>query len=282
MFGKTGQISREVLRHAGGHEILALDRTAADLADPSACASLVRRCDADIILNAAAYTAVDRAESEPEIAHLLNAAAPGTMARAARERGLPFLHVSTDYVFNGSGNEPWKTGDGTGPINVYGQTKLLGEAEILASGARAAILRTSWVFSAHGSNFVKTILRLGKERSVLNVVDDQVGGPTSAADIAKTLIRMAEQMISTTARLGVYHYAGSPDASWRKFASEIISQASLKTKVTGISSSEYPMPALRPLNSRLDCERILADFGIVRPDWKIGLTHVLQELGEMA
>ena len=276
VFGKTGQVARELQRQA---DVIALDRSQADLSDPAACAAIVRHSDADVIINAAAYTAVDQAETNEGLATTINAVAPTEMAKAAAARGLPFLHVSTDYVFDGSGIISRKPEDRTAPINAYGRSKRAGEQGVVAAGGTYAILRTSWVFSAHGANFVKTMLRLGKERSAINVVDDQVGGPTPAADIAATLLKMAEQLHPDNSR--TYHYAGAPDVSWKDFATEIFLQAGLPVEVFGIPTSSYPTPAERPLNSRIDCTAMQNTFGIPQPDWRLGLTKVLQNLGEI-
>ncbi len=277
VFGKSGQVARELQRHG---DVVALSRDQANLLDPQACADIISQSDADIIINAAAYTAVDQAEIDEDMATTINAHAPAHMARAAAKLDLPFLHISSDYVFDGSGGTAWSVDDKVNPLNAYGRGKLLGEQGINAAGGRFAILRTSWVFSAHGNNFVKTMLRLGKERDGLNIVNDQIGGPTAAGDIAKMLLIMAVQMQNKN-KSGIYHYSGAPDVSWAEFASEIFRQANLKVKVSGIASAEYPTPATRPLNSRLDCERISKDFGITRPDWKASLTEVLTELGEI-
>lgn len=276
VFGKTGQVASELQRQA---YVTALDRSQADLSDPAACAAIVRHTDADVIINAAAYTAVDQAESNEDSATTINAAAPTEIAKAAAARGLPFLHVSTDYVFDGSGNAPHPPKDATCPINAYGRSKLVGEQGVTAAGGPYAILRTSWVFSAHGANFVKTMLRLGKERSVLSIVNDQIGGPTPAADIAATLLQMAGQL--RPENCGTYHYAGVPEVSWKDFAFEIFKQAGLPVEVSGIPTTDYPTPAKRPLNSRLDCTAIQNMFAISQPDWRAGLTKVLQDLGEI-
>ncbi|MCK4861936.1 MAG: dTDP-4-dehydrorhamnose reductase [Rhodobacteraceae bacterium] len=277
VFGKTGQVAMELQRHA---DVIALDRSQADLSDPEACAKIIQRTDADVIINAAAYTAVDAAETDEDAARVVNAAAPAAMAQAAAARGLPFLHVSSDYVFNGSGTQAWRVKDTAAPINAYGRTKLLGEQGVNAAGGRYAILRTSWVFSAHGANFVKTMLRLGKEHDALNIVNDQVGGPTAAADIAATLLTMATALHEGKTQSGVYQYSGAPDVSWEEFAKEIFKQAGISVEVSGIPSSAYATPAIRPVNSRLDCSCTENMFGIPRPDWRISLTDVLRELGE--
>ena len=278
IFGRTGQVARELARLAPDAQFLGRDQ--ADLTDPAACAALIAASDCRAVINAAAYTAVDKAETDAETARLVNADAPAAMARAAAEKGVPFLHVSTDYVFDGSGDQPRDTDAPTAPLGVYGATKLAGEQGVAAAGGPWAVMRTSWVFSAHGANFVKTMLRLGAERDRLTIVADQIGGPTPAADIAAALLVMADQMIADPAKGGLYHFAGSPDASWADFAREIFRQSGLSCAVADIPSSDYPTPAQRPLNSRLDCRRIADDFGIARPDWRDALARVLDELKE--
>ena len=276
VFGRSGQVATELARLAPEARFLGRDR--ADLTDAAACAAAIRESGCDMVINAAAHTAVDRAESEPELAHAVNALAPAAMAAAAADLGLPFVHISTDYVFDGSGERPWVETDPTGPLGVYGASKLAGEQGIAGAGGQWAVLRTSWVFSAHGANFVKTMLRLGAERDELRVVADQHGGPTPAADIARACLTMARAMRNDAALGGIYHFAGAPDATWAGFAREIMRQAGLACRVTDIATSDYPTPARRPANSRLDCAAILRDFGIMRPDWRAGLAQVLQEL----
>ncbi|MBC7142538.1 MAG: dTDP-4-dehydrorhamnose reductase, partial [Rhodobacteraceae bacterium] len=219
VFGTSGQLGMELARRApAGVGVTALGRDRADLTDPAACAAVIAATDADVVINAAAYTAVDAAESDRETAHLVNAEAPGAMARAAVARGLPFLHVSTDYVFDGSGSRPWLEDDPTAPLGVYGKTKLDGERAIAAAGGPHAVLRSSWVFSAHGRNFVKTMLRLGAERDTLPVVDDQRGGPTAAADIADALWTVAAAFRGGRGHSGLFHFSGAPTVSWADFA----------------------------------------------------------------
>lgn len=276
VFGHSGQVATE-LRRQGGPEVIALDRAAADLTDPSTCEAAIDACDAEAVINAAAFTAVDRAEAEEAVALKVNGETPGAMARACAARGLPFLHVSTDYVFSGSGSGSWDPADPVEPLNAYGRTKLAGEEAVRAAGGRHIILRTSWVFSAHGANFVKTMLRLADSRDSLSVVDDQIGGPTPAADIAAALLVMAQAMTSGHEG-GTYHFAGSPPVSWAGFARETFTQAGRHVAVTGIPTTEYPTPAARPLNSRLDCAKTHQDFDIAAPDWKSGLAAVLKEL----
>jgi len=274
VFGATGQVALELQKYEG---VCALNRAFADLSDPAACARIIAATDADVVINAAAYTAVDAAEADEVLAMTINAEAPAQMAKSAAERGIPFLHVSTDYVFGGDGTEALEVDTPTGPINAYGRSKLAGEIGVRQAGGNHAILRTSWVFSAHGGNFVKTMLKLGGTREALNIVNDQIGGPTAASDIAACLMEMAAKMV-TGQKGGTYHFSGGPDVSWAEFAREIFTQANLPVQVTGIPTAQYPTPAQRPLNSRLDCTALNADFGIDRPNWKVSLAQVLRDL----
>lgn len=276
VFGRSGQVATELARLAPKAEFLGRDR--ADLSDPKACAAALRAARPAAVINAAAYTAVDRAESEADLAHVINAAAPAAMARAAFDLGVPFLQISTDYVFDGSGDRPWVETDPTGPLGSYGASKLAGERGIQAAGGQWAILRTSWVFSAHGANFVKTMLRLGHERADLGVVADQHGGPTPARDIAGACLDMIRAMRADPAKGGIYHFSGAPDASWADFARAIMARAGLACRVRDIATPDFPTPARRPGNSRLDCGAIARDFGIARPDWRAGLADVVTEL----
>lgn len=274
VFGKTGQVATELQLQA---DVTALDRHAADLSDPASCAAAIREHRPDVVINAAAYTAVDRAEEEPDLAQMINAQAPAAMAQACADLGIPFLHVSTDYVFDGSGTDPWQVNDPIAPLSVYGRTKAAGEEAVREAGGAYAILRTSWVFSAHGNNFVKTMLRLSETRNALSVVDDQIGGPTPAAGIAAALLDMARAM-RTGQSGGTYHYAGTPSTSWKCFARETFAAAGRKVDVTGIPTCDYPTPATRPLNSRLDCSALESDFGISPPIWKANLAQIVRKL----
>lgn len=275
IFGRTGQVASELQRLVPGATYLG--REAADLTDPAACAARILGGTWEAVINAAAYTAVDKAETDEATVLAVNGAAPAAMAEACATAGLPFLHVSTDYVFDGSGTAPRAADAPVAPLGVYGRTKLAGEEGVRAAGGIHAILRTSWIFSAHGANFVKTMLRLSETREALDVVDDQIGGPTPAADIARVLLEMARAMQAGQGG-GTYHYGGAPTVSWADFAREIFVQAGRKVAVTGIASLDYPTPAARPLNSRLDCATLAADFGINPPDWRAGLAQVLTEL----
>lgn len=280
IFGRTGQVARELARRVpDGVTAVFLDREAADLCDPAACATAVAAHRPDLVINAAAYTAVDRAEDEEPLASVINGDAPGAIAQAAQALDVPFLHVSTDYVFDGGGRDPWRPDAPAAPLGAYGRSKLAGEIAVRQSGT-SSILRVSWVFSAHGSNFVKTMLRLAETRAELHVVADQTGGPTAAADIASTLWSMGRALQSGAARPGVYHFAGRPDASWAEFAREIFARAGRQVKVIDIPTKDYPTPARRPMNSRLDCAMLETEFGLTRPDWRQSLAAVLAELAE--
>nr|WP_111298288.1 dTDP-4-dehydrorhamnose reductase [Paracoccus saliphilus] len=276
VFGRSGQVARELAELAPRARFLSRDE--ADLADPQACAAAIRMMAPRFVINAAAYTAVDRAEAEPDAAHTVNADAPGAMARECAALGIPFLHISTDYVLDGAGHLPRDEDAPTGPLGVYGATKLAGEEAVAAAAGQWAVMRTSLVFSAHGTNFVRTMLRLGAERDRLTIVGDQVGGPTPAADIAAAALAVLWGMQADPAKGGIYHFSGAPDVSWADFARQIFARAGMETEVADIPSTDYPTPARRPLNSRLDCGRIERDFGIQRPDWRMGLARVLQQL----
>jgi len=275
VIGQTGQVARELARRLP--EARFLSRAEADLADPAACAAAVAASDADAVINAAAWTAVDKAELDEAEATAVNGEAPAAMARAAAQRGVPFLHISTDYVYDGAGDAPFAPDRSTAPLGAYGRSKLAGEVGVRAAGGRHLILRTSWIISAHGANFVKTMLRLGAEREVLRVVADQIGGPTPAAAIAEALI-VAAQALRDGAPGGTHQFSGAPDVSWADFARTIMAQAGLACRIEDIPSTDYPTPARRPLNSRLDCSGFEAAFGITRPDWRQGLSDILREL----
>jgi len=280
VFGHSGQVATE-LRALDGDDvqITALARADADLTEPAACAAAINAHAPDAVINAAAYTAVDKAESDLETAQIINADAPAAMARACAARDIPFVSISTDYVFSGAGDTPWTPVDPTDPQSVYGRTKRDGEVAIVTTGGRYAVLRTSWVVSGHGNNFVKTMLRIGAERDALTIVADQIGGPTGAAEIAGACHAIARHLIEEPIKSGTYHFAGAPYVSWADFAREIFAQAGLNCAIEDIPSSAYPTPAQRPLNSRLDCSAIGTAFGIIRPDWRETLTHILKDLG---
>lgn len=278
VFGQTGQVARELARRAPPDVTLrTLGRQDADLSVPQACAAVIAEAAVDAVINAAAWTAVDQAETQEAAATVVNAAAPTAMARAAAARGLPILHLSTDYVFDGAGETPFAPDHPTAPLNAYGRSKLAGERGIRDSGARHLILRTSWVVSAHGNNFVRTMLRLGRERAGLDVVADQVGGPTPAAAIADALFTGARALLEG-AQGGTHHFAGAPDVSWADFARAIMAAAGLPCIIRDIPTSAYPTPARRPASSRLDCASLARAFGVARPDWRDGLAAMIAEL----
>ncbi|MEM0942697.1 MAG: dTDP-4-dehydrorhamnose reductase [Pseudomonadota bacterium] len=284
MFGETGQVATEMRRRAGPDLVIeALGRQAADLTDPEACAARIAATDANVVVNAAAYTAVDQAEEDLATAMVVNAEAPGAMAAAAASRGLPFLHISTDYVFDGSGTEPWSEDAPTAPLGVYGLSKLAGEERVTAAGGPHAILRTAWVHAAHGKNFLRTMLRLGAERDRLTIVEDQRGGPTAAGDIADALITMAGAQAERRGPSGIYHFCGAPAVSWHGFATAIFEAAGMadRVEVAPIPSSAFPTKAPRPANSVLNCSKIHADYGILQPDWRQSMARILADLADL-
>ncbi len=275
VFGQSGQVARDLAALAP--DALCLGRDAADLADPAACAAVIRAHAPRAVINAAAYTAVDRAEGEEGLATTINGAAPAAMATACAALGVPLVQISTDYVFDGIGQIPFLPDDPTGPLNAYGRSKLCGEVGVRAAGGAYAILRTSWVFSEHGSNFVKTMLRLGASRDSLQVVADQIGGPTPARAIAAACLRMAEVLQDAPSHSGTYHFAGAPHSSWAGFARAIMAKAGLACRIEDIATADYPTAARRPLNSRLNCAG-LDRFGLSQPDWRLELGAVIDAM----
>lgn len=285
LLGANGQVGWELQRSlAPLGNLHAADRTQADLEHPDRLMVLVDQVQPDVIVNAAAHTAVDRAESEPQRAHAINAEAPGMLARLAAERSAWLVHYSTDYVFDSSGSRPWTEDDPTGPLSVYGRTKLAGEEAVRASGARHLIFRTSWVYASRGGNFARTMLRLGAEREQLRVIDDQVGAPTGAdliADVTAHALRQA--MAQGTA--GTFHLAPTGQTSWHGYAQFVFEAARrlkpdipLKVRtVEAIPTTAYPTPAQRPLNSRLDTTRLQTTFGLQLPHWHTGVLRMLHE-----
>ncbi len=286
VFGETGQVARELARTAParGIEAVLLGRSAADLTDPEACARAVRDAEADIVINAAAYTAVDKAEDETELAFTVNGDAPGAMAEAAAAKGVPFLHISTDYVFDGAAGPAWREEDPVWPLGAYGASKLAGERAVAAAGADHVVLRTAWVFSSHGSNFVKTMLRVGRGKPEMRVVGDQHGGPTAARDIAGALWTIAEAWDGGRGVPGIFHYAGAPATTWAGFAEAIFARSGWDETpaVTAIATADWPTRAVRPPNSVLDCGRIAEAYGIAQPDWRTALDAVVEELSEVS
>lgn len=279
IFGSTGQVATELRRLAP--EALFLGRDQADLSEPAACVAAIRAARPVAVINAAAWTAVDKAETEETAATVVNGDAPAAMAMECAALGIPFVHISTDYVFDGMGEVPFSTDHPTAPLGAYGRSKRKGEEGARAAGGVYAILRTSWVFSAHGHNFLKTMLRLGRERESLNVVADQIGGPTPARAIARACLAIAAQLQSDPRKSGTFHFSGAPDVSWASFAREIMAQAGLSCSVSDIPTSAYPTLALRPANSRMDCAG-LSIFNLSRPDWRTAVTDALTELGAIS
>lgn len=295
LFGRNGQVGWELqgsLAPLG--EMLALERGSTDycgdLSSPEGVGETVRRWRPDVVVNAAAHTAVDKAESEPELVRQINAVAPAALAQAANEVGAWMVHYSTDYVFGGNGRSPWKEGDATGPLGVYGQTKLEGERLIVERCARHLILRTSWVYAARGSNFARTMLRLAQERERLTVIDDQVGAPTGAeliADVtAQVLWQVLHGVVGTERVAGIYHLVADGETSWHGYATHVIDTArrlrpDLPWKVTEVApvpTSAFPTSARRPLNSRLDTGKLCSIFKLALPRWQQGVDRLLAEI----
>ncbi|MFP6850372.1 MAG: dTDP-4-dehydrorhamnose reductase [Pseudomonas sp.] len=281
LLGQHGQVSQELQRSlCGANQLTVLGRNQLDLAKPELIRQHVKQLRPELIINAAAHTAVDQAESEPEQAFAINATAPGMLAEVAAELGTPLIHYSTDYVFDGNQADPYRENDATHPLSVYGRSKLAGEQAIQAAGGMHLILRTSWVYSQHGRNFLLTMQRLLQERDALDIVDDQVGAPTWAGSIAHTTAQLIEQWRSGQAGpWGVYHLTALGQTSWFGFASAIAahlhSQGKRVATLHPIPSSAYPTPAQRPLNSRLDCSRLQQDWRVQLPDWQAALTECL-------
>ena len=291
LLGKGGQVGWELQRSlATLGELVALDFDStelhADFSRPEGLAATVRAVAPDLIVNAAAHTAVDKAESEPELARAINAIAPGVLAREAAACGAWLLHYSTDYVFDGGGTAPWTEDSPTGPLSVYGSTKLEGEELIRASGAKHLILRTSWVYAARGGNFAKTMLRLAQERERLTVIDDQIGAPTGAdllADLSAHALRTALQRPEVS---GTYHAVASGLTSWHGYAQHVIEWARAAGQpikvapeaIAPVPTSAFPTPARRPTNSRMDTRKLREAFGVTLPDWRVGVDRMLTEI----
>ena len=292
LFGKDGQLGWELQRAlAPLGEVVAFgscrsDPEGVDFGDADALSATVRAVAPDWIVNAAGYTAVDRAEDEPEMAERVNAEAVGALARAARAHDAWLVHYSTDYVFDGSGSAPWREDDATGPLGAYGRSKLAGEAQIRASGCRHLVFRTSWVFSARGGNFVKTMLKLARERDALTVVDDQIGAPTGAELLADVTAHALRRAAADRALAGTYHLAAAGETSWFHYARHAIGRARERgarirvaaEAITPIASAAYPQTARRPLNSRLDTTKLRSAFDLVLPPWQAGVERVVDEL----
>ncbi|MCZ8094080.1 MAG: dTDP-4-dehydrorhamnose reductase [Acidovorax sp.] len=291
LFGKGGQVGWELQRSlAVLGKVTALDHDSTDhcgdFANPEGIAATVRALKPDVIVNAAAHTAVDKAESEPELARLLNATTPGVLAREAAALGAWLVHYSTDYVFDGSGTRPWVETDTPAPLSVYGRTKLEGEQLIQQSGAKHLILRTSWVYAARGGNFAKTMLRLAQERERLTVIDDQWGAPTGAellADVTAHAIRHLQQRPQDA---GLYHLVAGGEVTWNGYAKFVIEHANkaqsaikiVAKEIAPVPTSAFPTPAVRPHNSRLDTSKLQATFGLALPHWQAGVERMLTEI----
>ena len=293
LFGKNGQLGWELQRSLsvlGQVTALSHDSTqlCGDFAQPDAVADTVRALCPDFIVNDAAHTAVDKAESEPARARLLNATTPGVLAEEAARLGAWLVHYSTDYVFDGSGDRPWTEDDATGPLSVYGATKLEGEQLIQQAGCQHLILRTSWVYAARGGNFAKTMLRLAQEREHLTVINDQWGAPTGADLLADVTAHALRQLQARPQDGGLYHCAAAGETTWHAYAKYVIDQASQAQKaiqirakeISPVPTSAFPTPAWRPLNSRLNTSRLQATFGLTLPPWQQGVARMLEEVGK--
>ena len=291
LFGKNGQVGWELQRSlAPLGEVIALDRHSTDhcgdISNLPGLAATVRALRPDVIVNAAANTAVDKAESEPELARTANALAPGVLAQEAAKLGALLVHYSTDYVFDGSGSRPWTEADTPAPLNVYGRTKLEGEQLIQAAGPNHLILRTSWVYAARGGNFAKTMLRLARERERLTVIDDQFGAPTGADLIADVTAHAIRQALERPSNAGLYHLTASGETSWHGYAKHVLAQAEcaqaaikiVAKEVAAVPTSAFPTPAVRPYNSRLDSAKLHAAFGLSLPAWQHGVDRMLAEI----
>ncbi|RFB96290.1 dTDP-4-dehydrorhamnose reductase [Rhizobium leguminosarum bv. trifolii] len=284
--GKQGQVVQSLLRRGAGRgvEISAVGRPEMDLANPATIAAAFSALCPDVIVSAAAYTAVDKAESEAELAFSVNAAGACAVAEAAARIGVPVIHISTDYVFSGDKASPYSEEDATAPISVYGRSKLAGETAVAAVNPNHVILRTAWVYSPFGSNFLKTMLRLSETHDHLRVVADQTGCPTSALDIADAILAIATRVVADPAPSlrGTFHLTGSGEASWADFAEQIFAELSKSggrnVSVERIRTSDYPTPAKRPANSRLNGDKLARTYGIRLPEWKQSMTIVMQDL----
>ena len=292
LLGSNGQVGWELQRAlAPLGEITAPTRTetgglCGDLTRPDLLAATVRQVAPDVIVNAAAYTAVDQAESEPELAHAVNATAPGVLAAEAQTLGAWLVHYSTDYVFDGTGTRPWREDDQTAPLNVYGRTKRDGEQAIRESGCRHLILRTSWVYASRGRNFIRTMLRLAVERDALQVIDDQFGAPTGAELIADTTAQILSQPLDPAEIGGLYHLAAAGETTWHGFARLVIATARdagwpvrvADQAIQAVPTEVFPTAARRPGNSRLNCTKLETTFGLRIPDWRGGALRALDEI----
>jgi dTDP-4-dehydrorhamnose reductase len=284
--GKEGQVARSMLALGpeAGVDVIAVGRPELDLADPASVRAALGAVRPDAIISAAAYTAVDKAETERDLAFAVNGAGAGAVAEAAAALNIPILHLSTDYVFDGSKPGRYLESDPTGPTSAYGASKLDGERRVTAATPNHAIFRTAWVYSPYGANFLKTMLRLGETRDTLSVVADQYGCPTSAQDIAHAMIEAARRMVddSSPSYRGVFHLTGSGEASWADFAREIFAAAEAfgrkPVKVLSITSDQYPSPVQRPANSRLSGDKLERLYGLRLPDWQVSTAKVVQAL----
>ena len=282
--GQYGQVAASLADRGTNVEVVLLGRPALDLLDRDRVVSSIRRTRPDIIINAAAYTAVDKAEAEPDLAMRINGDGAGFVAEAAASLGVPLLHLSTDYVFDGALDRPYREDDTVGPTGAYGRSKLAGEQRVLSACPNSVVLRTAWVYSPFGANFVRTMLRLGETRDTVGVVADQRGNPTSALDIADALLAIARRVHAdpTPGLRGIFHMTGGGDATWADFAEAVFADATTHGRtpvhVNRITTADYPTPAKRPQNSRLDNAKLHGAFGMTLPDWRASLATCLDRI----
>jgi dTDP-4-dehydrorhamnose reductase len=288
--GTEGQVARALTERAKPHgvEVVLLGRPALDLTDPASVRRVVGETAGDVVVNAAAYTAVDQAETEPDLARAVNETGAGAVAEAARARNIPIIQISTDYVFDGSGDRPFREADPVAPLGVYGRTKLAGEQAVASAHPDHAILRTAWVYSPFGKNFVKTMLRVARDRDEVSVVADQHGSPTSALDIADGVIAVARNLVARpqdASLRGVFHMCGTGYTTWADLAAEIFAVSERLggpgARVRRIATADYPTPAKRPANSRLDCSKLRETHGVSLPEWQRSVAECIARLHDM-
>ena len=276
VFGKKGQLAQELSKYSN---VKLFGRDDFDLSKTKLILNKILFLNPSAIINAAAYTSVDSAETNVNLSYSINADSTHEISKACEILNIPLIHISTDYVFDGSKQKPWDENDLPNPINIYGKSKLKGEKNIINSGCIYVILRTSWIFSSREGNFLTNIIKLSNKNNNLDIVDDQIGGPTSTISLAKTIIEILYQLKTDRSKKGIYHYSGAPDTSWFYFAKKILFYLGINCSVNRVSTFNFNSKAKRPLNSRLDCSKLFNVFNISRPSWDKDLKFVLRELG---
>jgi dTDP-4-dehydrorhamnose reductase len=276
VFGKNGQVGNELSKY---HENICLSSKDFDFNEPLMFTEIIRKYSPSAVINAAAYTDVDGAEDNEKLAYTINSLSPGELSKACSKLNIPLLHISTDYVFDGYGDSAKKENDKANPISIYGLSKYKGERNVINGGGQSVILRTSWVFSSHGKNFVKTMIKLSNNNEIVKVINDQFGAPTSAKSIAQACMKIISKMQKDKNLSGIFHFTGYPCVSWASFAEEIFSSSGKNTTVDYIKTSEFQSKAKRPLNSKLNCDKVYNEIGIKKSLWKEDLMDVLNEIG---